>query len=41
MEEVRHGTEAFEGALSHLHEDVMGAIKAMKLMLVDLGISIC
>ena len=38
MEEVMRRTKAPEGALCNLHEDIM---KAVKLLLVDLGISIC
>lgn len=38
MEEVMHRMKAPEGALSDLHEDIM---KAVKLLLVDLGIRIC
>lgn len=33
-----HRTKAPEGGLSDLYEDIM---KAVKLLLVDLGISIC
>lgn len=38
MEETRHKMKAFERALSHIHEDNFGSHKAVKLVLVDLGL---
>lgn len=40
MEEARHRMKAFEEADSHLHENISGDAKAVKLVLVGLGISI-